>query len=46
MDNDEKEAREYEPGDLKFQRRSKKGNQKNEKISAEELQALKALEQQ
>ena len=46
MDNDEKEAREYEPGELKFQRRNKKGNQRNEKISAEELQALKALEQQ
>jgi len=46
MDNDEKEAREYEPGDLKFQRKNKKGNQKNDKISAEEMQALKALEKQ
>ena len=48
MDNDEKEAREYGPEDLKFQRRSKKGGNQNqpEKISAEEMKALKALEQE
>lgn len=47
MDNDEKEAREYGPDDLKFQRRGKRGGQQaDEKISAEEMEALKALEKE
>ena len=45
MDNDEKEAREYGPDDLKFQKRGKKSGQQPEKISAEEMKALEALEQ-
>ena len=43
MDDDEKEAREYGPDDLKFQRKGRKNNQEEE-ISAEEMQALKELE--
>ena len=47
MDNDEKEAREYGPDDLKFQRRGKKGNQDQaDRMSEEEMKALKALEQE
>ncbi|MBQ9030026.1 MAG: stage 0 sporulation family protein [Parasporobacterium sp.] len=47
MDNDEKEAREYGPDELKFQKRSRKNNNRqNEKISDEEMKALKALEQE
>ena len=47
MDNDEKEAREYGPDDLKFQRKGKKNsNAQNDKMSEEELKALKALEQE
>jgi len=45
LDNDEKEAREYGPDDLKFQRRGKRNN-KEDKISDEEMMALKALEQE
>ncbi len=45
MDNDEKEAREYGPGDLKFHRKGKKGGgQNNIGMSEEELKALKDLE--
>jgi len=45
MDNDEKEAREYGPGDLKFHRKGKKGGgQNNTGMSEEELKALKDLE--
>lgn len=44
MDNDEKEAREYTPDDLKFQRKNRKGRQQEEKISEEDMKALKALE--
>ena len=43
MDDDEKEAREYGPDDLKFQRKGRKNTQEDE-ISAEEMQALKELE--
>ena len=47
MDNVEKEAREYGPDELKFQKRSRKNNNRqNEKISDEEMKALKALEQE
>ena len=48
MDNDEKEAREYGPDDLKFQRRARKGGsgQKAEKMTKEEMEALKALEKE
>ena len=43
MDDDEKEAREYGPDNLKFTRKGRKNNQEEE-ISAEEMQALKELE--
>ena len=47
LDNDEKEAREYGPDDLKFQRKNKKNQQnQNEKMSKEEMEALKALEKE
>ena len=47
MDNDEKEAREYGPDDLKFQRRGKKGGaDQADRMSEEEMKALKALEQE
>ena len=45
MDNDEKEAREYGPGDLKFHRKNRKGGGQNHTgMSEEELKALKDLE--
>ncbi|MCF0229444.1 MAG: stage 0 sporulation family protein [Parasporobacterium sp.] len=47
MENDDKEAREYGPDDLKFQRRGKKNSNNNEdKMSEEELKALKELEKE
>ena len=45
MDNDEKEAREYGPDDLKFQKRGRKPHNKTEQISDEDMKALKVLEQ-
>ena len=44
LDNDEREAREYGPDDLKFQRKGKKDNHHDDKMSAEEMKALKELE--
>ena len=48
LDDDEREAREYGPGDIKFTRRKKKNNNKNneQEVSAEELKALKELEKE
>ena len=44
LDNDEREAREYGPDDLKFQRKGKKDNHHDDKMSAEEMKALRELE--
>ncbi len=44
LDNDEREAREYGPEDLRFQRKGKKDNNHEDKMSAEEMKALKELE--
>ena len=46
LGDDEKEIRTYGPDDLKFQRKGKRQNNKEEKLTAEELKALKALEQE
>ena len=48
LDDDEREAREYGPGDIKFTRRKKKNNNKSneQEVSAEEMKALKELEKE
>lgn len=47
LGDDEREAREYGPKDLKFSRKKKKNrNQEKNKVSAEELKALKELEKE
>lgn len=47
LDNDEREAREYDQGVLKFTRKGKKRDSKvEEEVSAEELKALKELEKE
>ena len=47
LDNDEREAREYDQGVLKFTRKGKKRDTKVEdEVSAEELKALKELEKE
>ena len=45
LDNDEREAREYGPGELKFIRKKKKNNDE-QTVSAEEMKALKELEKE
>jgi len=44
LDNDEREAREYGPGELKFIRKKKRNNE--QEVSAEEMKALKELEKE
>lgn len=46
LDNDEREAREYGPGELKFIRKKKKNNNGEQEVSAEDLKALKELEKE
>ena len=49
LGDDEREAREYGPKDLKFTKKKKKKknqNQENSQVSAEELKALKELEKE
>ena len=48
LSDDEREAREYGPGDLKFTRKKKKNNNQNkeQEVSAEEMKALKELEKE
>lgn len=45
LDNDEREAREYGPGEIKFIRKKKKNNNE-QTVSAEEMKALKELEKE
>ena len=46
LGNDEKEAREYGPKDLKFTRKKKKKRKQDNQVSAEELKELKELEKE
>lgn len=46
LDNDEREAREYGPKDLKFHRKNKKKDNDEEKMTAEELKELEKLEKE
>ena len=46
LGDDEREAREYGPKDLKFSRRKKKNRNQEQKVSAEEMKALKELEKE
>ena len=46
LGDDEREAREYGPKDLKFSRKKKKNRNQEQKVSAEELKALKELEKE
>lgn len=44
LDDDEREAREYGPNDIKFIRKKKRNPNNQEKVSDEEMKALKELE--
>ena len=46
LDNDEREAREYKAGDLKFIKKRRKKDNNEEKMSAEELKELEKLEKE
>ncbi len=46
LGEDEREAREYGPKDLKFTKKKKKNKNQGQKVSAEEMKALKELEKE